>query len=140
LDGTKFRAQLIKFLSREFPPKVIAKDVLRAVENIPYRRSVYRKKKKKIIERIKLEGALKINKISAVYLTPLRLQTLEKIIEILKVNKDLKNLRLSYIRFENRHSKPSVKKDKETKAYVLTLSDFATQNNIYSALKKIPLK
>jgi hypothetical protein len=140
IGRTKFRSKLIRLLAREFPPKVLPQEVVKSLENVPYRYKVRAKKKKELMTHLSTVGGLKNVKLELAYLTPLRVVTIRKVVEVLKVNRDLKNINLNLISFNNKQSKPTVKREKKNKAYRLILSDYVTQNNIYSVLKTVPLK
>ena len=140
LEGAKMRNRLVKLLSREFLPGVRSRDVVRAIENIPYRSGAVKEISKKLLEAFRSEGGLPLKEIQAVFLTPLRAATLRKMIAMLTENRDLRNLKISVVRFDSSVAKPRVKYDSRRKSFVLTMSDFATRNNIYAALKKVSLR
>jgi len=140
IGRAKMRNKFIRLMAMEFPPEIRSSEVIKAIENIPYRRRISKIKKAGLLEDLRKGGGLPVEEIRLVYLNPLRTGTLKKIIEMIKSNKDLKNLNLYSIRFDNRAARPSVKLNKKKNSYILTLSDFATHNNIFAALKKVPLK
>ena len=140
LDVVKTRSKLIRLLAREYPPQAIPKDIIKAIENIPYRLSESNKKRSKVMSDLKEFGGLEIKEIKAVYLNPIRVKTLDKIISMFKINKDLRNININEIWFDSNQTIPSVKFNEKQTGYILTLSDFATQNNIYDALKNVPMK
>ena len=59
---------------------------------------------------------------------------------LVKSNKDLKKVNVYSIKFNNKLEKPVAEYSKKNKSWALNMSDFATQNNIYAALKQVPLK
>ena len=72
------------------------------------------------------ELKLQIKKIEAVFLTPVRVKTLNKIVELIRANRELKNLNISSIRFKSRHAKPSVVLMKKEKTFDLVAKNWRT--------------
>lgn len=140
IEEAKFRERLIRLLAREFPSSVNDKELVKALENIPYWPERRKKVKEDIIKDFKELGGLSLKAIRVIYLTPVRVKTLYKIIKMLEVNKDLQNVNVYAIEFKSRKTKPVAIYDKKDKSYILQLSDFSTKNNIFEALKTVPLK
>lgn len=136
----KFRNTLIRLLARDFPPKILPGAVVKSIENIPYRKTYRKKKAKELLAILNTTGLKDIKTLDVSFLTPLRVSTVRKIVEVLNTHRDLVNVNVDSVVFDNRNQKPTIKMNEKTKRYTLVLSDYATRNNVYATLKQIPLK